>query len=69
MNSTTSEPASNKGEDHRNGTNHNHRRKGRRWLAPWKDSVVRPVMYHCVTRVMDRRFAFEQTDKEPSGAR
>ena len=39
-------------------------RKGRRWLAPWKDSVVRPVIYHCVTRVVDRRFAFEQADKE-----
>jgi len=33
-------------------------------LAPWKDSAVRPVMYHCVTRVVDRRFAFEQADKE-----
>ena len=40
------------------------RRKGRRWLAPWKDSVERPVIYHCVTRVVDRRFAFEQADKE-----
>ena len=40
------------------------RRKGLRWLAPWKDSVERPVMYHCVTRVVDRRFAFEQADKE-----
>ena len=33
-------------------------------MAPWKDSVARPVMYHCVTRVVDRRFAFEQADKE-----
>jgi len=40
------------------------RRKGRRWLAPWKDSAERPVIYHCVTRVVDRRFAFEQADKE-----
>jgi len=39
-------------------------RKGRRWLAPWKDSAERPVIYHCVTRVVDRRFAFEQADKE-----
>ena len=58
MNGTTSERGSNKGEDN------NRRRKGRRWLAPWKDSAVRPVIYHCVTRVVDRRFAFEQTDKE-----
>ena len=33
-------------------------------MAPWKDSVERPVIYHCVTRVVDRRFAFEQEDKE-----
>ena len=39
-------------------------RKGRRWLAPWKDSDERPVIYHCVTRVVDRRFAFEDADKE-----
>ena len=33
-------------------------------MAPWKDSLERPVIYHCVTRVVDRRFAFEQEDKE-----
>jgi hypothetical protein len=38
--------------------------KGTRWLAPWKDSTERPVIYHCVTRVVDRRFAFEKEDKE-----
>ena len=51
-----------KGEKGENWTSR--RRKGRRWLAPWKDSVERPVIYHCVTRVVDRRFAFEQADKE-----
>ena len=35
-----------------------------RWLAPWKDSFVRPVIYHCVTRVVDRRLAFGQAEKE-----
>ncbi len=35
-----------------------------RWLAPWKDSAEKPVIYHCVTRVVDRRFAFEKEDKE-----
>ena len=51
--------------NHGNGNGTNRRRgKGRRWLAPWKDSVERPVIYHCVTRVVDRRFAFEQADKE-----
>ena len=35
-----------------------------RWLAPWKDSFERPVIYHCVTRVVDRRLAFGQAEKE-----
>ena len=51
-------------QDGKGASGANRRRKGRRWLAPWKDSVVRPVIYHCVTRVVDRRFAFEQADKE-----
>jgi putative transposase len=38
--------------------------KGTRWLAPWKDSAEKPVIYHCVTRVVDRRFAFGKKDKE-----
>ena len=38
--------------------------KGTRWLAPWKDSTEKPVIYHCVTRVVDRRFAFGKEDKE-----
>jgi REP element-mobilizing transposase RayT len=36
----------------------------KRWLAPWKDSQVKPVFYHCITRVVDRRFAFGQDEKE-----
>ncbi|MCX6876483.1 MAG: transposase [Verrucomicrobia bacterium] len=35
-----------------------------RWLAPWKDSTEKPVIYHCVTRVVERRLAFEAEDKE-----
>ena len=35
-----------------------------RWLAPWKDSDEKPVIYHCVTRVVDRRFALEAEEKE-----
>ena len=35
-----------------------------RWLAPWKDSTERPVIYHCITRVVERRLAFEAEDKE-----
>ena len=35
-----------------------------RWLAPWKDSAERPVIYHCVTRVVERRLAFGPLEKE-----
>ena len=35
-----------------------------RWLAPWKDSTEKPVIYHCITRVVERRLAFEARDKE-----
>jgi putative transposase len=35
-----------------------------RWLAPWKDSTERPVIYHCVTRVVERRLAFGKEEKE-----
>ena len=36
----------------------------RRWIVPWKDSVVKPVFYHCISRVVDRRLAFGGDDKE-----
>jgi putative transposase len=36
----------------------------KRWLSPWKDSVVKPVIYHCISRVVDRRFAFEKAERE-----
>jgi len=35
-----------------------------RWLAPWKDSSEKPVIYHCVTRVVERRLAFGAEEKE-----
>ncbi|KAB2642877.1 MAG: chemotaxis protein CheW [Verrucomicrobia bacterium] len=35
-----------------------------RWLAPWKDSGEKPVIYHCITRVVERRLAFEAEEKE-----
>ena len=35
-----------------------------RFIAPWKDSTQKPVIYHCVSRVVDRRFAFGSEDKE-----
>ena len=36
----------------------------RRFLAPWKDSLVRPVIYHCISRVVERRLAFGPDEKE-----
>jgi len=35
-----------------------------RFLAPWKDSVEKPVMYHCISRVVDRRFVFGDEERE-----
>ena len=36
----------------------------RRWLAPWKDSREKPAIYHCVSRVVDRRFVFDDIERE-----
>ncbi len=36
----------------------------RRWLSPWKDSLVKPAIYHCISRVVDRRFVFEDGERE-----
>jgi REP element-mobilizing transposase RayT len=36
----------------------------RRWLAPWKDSRTTPVLYHVISRVVDRRLAFHREEKE-----
>ena len=35
-----------------------------RWIVPWKDSTKKPVFYHCISRVVDRRLAFETDEKE-----
>ena len=35
-----------------------------RWIAPWKDSETKPAIYHCISRVVDRRFAFGIEEKE-----
>jgi len=35
-----------------------------RWLAPWKDSREKPAIYHCLSRVVDRRFVFEVDERE-----
>jgi REP element-mobilizing transposase RayT len=33
-------------------------------LAPWKDSGEKPAIYHCVSRVVDRRFVFGDAERE-----
>ena len=35
-----------------------------RFLAPWKDSAVKPAIYHCISRVVDRRFVFRDAERE-----
>jgi putative transposase len=35
-----------------------------RWIVPWADSDEKPAIYHTIARVVDRRFAFDETDKE-----
>ena len=44
--------------------NHANPMRRARWLAPWKDSAEKPVIYHCITRVVDRRLAFGPKEKE-----
>lgn len=36
----------------------------RRWIAPWKDSDEKPAVYHVISRVVERRFAFGPEEKE-----
>jgi REP element-mobilizing transposase RayT len=35
-----------------------------RWLVNWKDSASKPAIYHCISRVVDRRFVFEEPERE-----
>lgn len=35
-----------------------------RWIVPWADSETKPAIYHCIARVVDKRFAFLPEDKE-----
>ncbi len=35
-----------------------------RFLAGWRDSASKPVIYHCVSRVVDRRFVFAERECE-----
>ena len=35
-----------------------------RWIVPAAPESKRPVIYHCISRVVDRRFAFQGDEKE-----
>ena len=35
-----------------------------RWLATWRNSTSKPVIYHCISRVVDRRFVFAERECE-----
>jgi REP element-mobilizing transposase RayT len=35
-----------------------------RWLAGWRDSASKPAIYHCISRVVDRRFVFAERECE-----
>ncbi|MGL4398985.1 MAG: transposase [Luteolibacter sp.] len=36
----------------------------KRWTAPWKDSREKPVIYHCLSRVVGRQFVLEVDERE-----
>ena len=36
----------------------------KRWIAPWFESEEKPSIYHCVSRVVDRRFVFGDEERE-----
>ncbi len=36
----------------------------KRFIVPWTGSGEKPALYHCVSRVVDRRFALQQDEKE-----
>ena len=35
-----------------------------RWLAEWRKSAGKPVLYHVISRVVDRRFVLGTEEKE-----
>ena len=35
-----------------------------RWLAAWRNSVSKPAIYHCISRVVDRRLVFGERECE-----
>jgi REP element-mobilizing transposase RayT len=39
-------------------------KRKRRWIAPWAESEDKPSIYHCVSRVVDRRFVLGDEERE-----
>ncbi len=35
-----------------------------RWLGNWRNSTSKPVIFHCISRVVDRRFVFAVRERE-----
>ena len=36
----------------------------KRWIVPWKNSRTKPVIYHCISRVVGRDFVMEVDERE-----
>lgn len=36
----------------------------RRWTVPWKDSQTKPVLYHCLSRIVGRGFVLDVAERE-----
>ncbi|MGL4399486.1 MAG: transposase [Luteolibacter sp.] len=36
----------------------------KRWTVPWKNSRTKPVIYHCISRVVGRQFVLEVDERE-----
>lgn len=36
----------------------------RRWVAPWKESVTKPALYHCISRIVGRGFLLDVAERE-----
>jgi len=39
-------------------------RNRKRFIVPWNDSFTKPAIYHCLSRVVDRRFVFDVDERE-----
>ena len=35
----------------------------KRWISPWAESEEKPSIYHCISRVVDRRFVFGDEER------